>query len=194
MEERIGRSNYLFSVIKFILFLIIFCFVVELAKEFWKEIRGEQGFNSVIFYFSVLSLFLFYTFIADLDNFYKKVQRFFFRSSSVSFLVSAPLILLACGYFALPKLMNFSFSKDIFIFSGGFVVCAHLVYIARENRGYAFSTFINYLFIFGILCIINILFFMFYLQVAFKISIVPVFFAAIKNTAIVIKSLFSQLF
>ncbi|UCD16025.1 MAG: hypothetical protein JSV34_02945 [Candidatus Omnitrophota bacterium] len=188
------RNNYLVTLVKFILFLVIFCFLIKLGKEFWKEIRGEEGFKMSVLYMSVLFSFMFYTFIADLNDFYKKVQRFFFRSSFVSFLVPSVLVLLGIGYFLMPKIFGFSFNKDTFVFLGGFVLTAHLNFVARETKGHTFNTFINYLFVFSILCIINLLLFVVYLKVAFNVHIGEIFVGGLKQSVVLINSLFSRMF
>lgn len=187
------RNNFVVTLLKFMLFLLLFCFFSELVKEFGREIRTVEGFKTNILYIAILSSLAFYIFIADLNGFYGKVQKFFFRSSMVSFLVPSVLIILGIGYFFLPKIWGFSFDKNIFVFLGGFVVTAHLNYIAQETKGHTFNAFINYLFVFSILSIINLLLFAVYLKVAFNIHIGEIFIEGVKNSVFLLRFLFARI-
>lgn len=195
MQESGARSNYLLTLIKFIFALILFCFLAELSKEFWRAISiTKDDFSQKGIYLSVLCTFMFYVFVADLNGFYKKIQRFFFRSSFVSFLIPALLIISGLGYFLLPKIINFPFDKNVFVFLGGSVLTAHLSFIARESKGGSFTAFINYLFIFSILCIINLVFFGLYLRLAYNIHMGQIIVDSVKSSIILINNLFSQIF
>lgn len=193
MEEKVTKQNSFFTFIKFFLFLIIFCFVVSLSKEFFKAIRAEKAININILFFSALSAFSFYTFLADLNGFYKKMQNFFFHSSFVSYLIPSFLVLLGIGYFILPKTFNFEIDKDVFIFLGGFVFTSHLIFIARESKGKTFSAFINYLFNFSILYIINLLLLCAYFMTAYKIDLGKILVEGLTGGALLIKNLFTQI-
>ncbi|MBU1122089.1 MAG: hypothetical protein ABIH71_03775 [Candidatus Omnitrophota bacterium] len=188
------RNNYIVTLLKFVFFLLLFCLLSELIKEFWREIRAQDGFKTSILYISVLSSFAFYTFVADLNGFYGNIQKFFFRSSFVSFLIPAIIIILGLGYFLLPRIFSFSFDKNTFVFLGGFVLASHLNYIAQEIKGYTFNTFINYLFVFSILCIINLLLFIVYLKIAFNIHMGEIIVGGVKGSVMLINSLFSKMF
>lgn len=193
MEEKITKQNSFFTLIKFFLFLIIFCFVVSLSKEFFKEIRAQEALDMDILFFSTLASFSFYTFIADLNGFYKKIQSFFFHSSFVSYLVPSFLILLSIGYFILPKAFNLEIDKEIFVFLGGFVFTSHLIFIARDAKGKTFSEYINYLFNFSILYIINLLLLGVYLMAAFDVDLSKVVVEGLTGGALLIKNLFTQI-
>jgi len=192
MEEKGAKQNSFFTLIKFFLFLIIFCFVISITKEFFKEVRAHDGLNINILFFSALSAFAFYTFVADLNEVYKKIQNFFFHSSFLSYLVPSFLILLGLGYFILPKAFNLEIDKEIFVFLGGFVVTSHLIFIARDNKGKTFSGVINYLFNFSILYIICLLLFSVYLMAAFEINLGTILIEGLTGGAMLIKNLFTQ--
>ncbi|MBU0896340.1 MAG: hypothetical protein KKB76_01815 [Candidatus Omnitrophica bacterium] len=194
MEERGLRSNYFFALIKFALFLIIFCFLIELSKDFFKEIKSTQDLKVDVFFLSLLSCLAFYIFIADLNNFYKKIQKFFFRSSFFAFLFSSLLIFFVIGFFLLPKVLNFSFDRDIFLFLGGFILTSHLVFIARETKGSNFIAFIDYLFLFSILYVVNLILFGLYLKVAFRIDLGKVIIDGVKDGVFLMQNIFSQIF
>ena len=194
MEERDLRNNYVFTLVKFILFLIIFCFFIELVKEFWKEAKANGNFSITAFVLSMLSAFGFYVFLTDLNNSYKKIQNFFFRSSFFTLLFPSTLIILGIGYFLFPRLLNFSFNKAIFIFVGGFVLTTHLIFIAREIKGHTLNTFVNYLFFLSILSTLNLFLFELYLKIGFKIRIGKIALEGVKNGSTLIQSIFTQAF
>lgn len=192
MDEKGAKQNSFFTLIKFFLFLILFCFVISISKEFFKEVRAHEGLNINILFFSALSAFAFYTFLIDLNEIYKKIQNFFFHSSFLSYLVPSFLILLSLGYFILPKAFNLEIDKEIFVFLGGFVFTSHLIFIARENKGKTFAGVINYLFNFSILYIINLLLLGVYLMAAFEINLGKILVDGLTGGALLIKNLFTQ--
>jgi hypothetical protein len=194
MERQRLRNSYAIALGKLLLFLIIFCFLVEFTKGFISELKNIQGFQMSAFYISILSCFIFYTFIADLNGLYNKLQNFFFRNSFFSLIIPSLLILLALGYFIIPKLLNFSFHKNTFVFLGGFIFTVHLISIARQTKASTFIRFINYLFIFSILYIINLVIFGIYLKVAFKIPLGEVVADSISGSFSIVKNIFTQIF
>lgn len=198
MEEKIsatGKPNYFFTIIKFFLFLIIICFLASINREFLRAIKAAHGLRLDIFFISILSAFAFYTFVVDLNNFYKKVQQFFFHGSFLAYLLPSFLILMGLGYFLIPKIFNVTFDRDTFVFLGGFVFTIHLIYIARDTRGTSFAGFINYLFNFSILYVVNLLFFILYLMAAFdKLHVFKIAVDGLKGGALLIQDIFSQIF
>jgi hypothetical protein len=193
MDEQGARGNFIFTLIKFILFLIIFCFLAEVTKEFWREVRSAKDLKLTTLVLPVLCAFGFYTFLTDLNEIYKKIQNFFFRSSFFSLVFPSLLILAALGYFFLPKIMKASYDRDVFIFIGGFLFTVHLIFIARETKGHTFSAVIHYLFIFSILYILNLMLFGLYLKIAFKLEIGKVALDGMRNGAILIQNIFTQI-
>ncbi|MCK5491552.1 MAG: hypothetical protein KAJ14_00385 [Candidatus Omnitrophica bacterium] len=193
MEERGLKNNYIYTLIKFALFLLILCFLVELTKVFWNVLGDIEKFNLNILILSILSLFIFYNFIADLNNVYKKIQNFFFRSSFFSLLFPALLLALGLGYFFLPKILNLHINHNIFIFLGGFVFTGHLTFISRELKGHSFNSFINYLFIFSILYILNIVLFGLYLSNDFTLDMGEIVLQGMMNGAVLIQNIFVQI-
>lgn len=193
MVERGLKNNYIFTLVKFLLFLIIFCFLTELTKEFWKEISGKEHFNINVLIVSVISSFSFYYFLADLNAPYQKIQNFFFRASFFSLIFSSLLIILGIAYFFFPKILNLSFNKNIFVFIGGFVFTCHLIFISKEIKGHTFSEFINYLFIFSILYILNLILLGLYLKNAYNIDIGRVALEGMRNGAILMQNTFTQI-
>lgn len=194
MEEKGLKNNYLFTLVKFILFLLIFCFLASFSKQFLEEMRADRALKVDIVLYSVLACFVFNTLVVDLNNFYKNVQKFFFHSSFISMVVPSFLILLGIGYFLIPRVFDLDFDRNFFLFLGGFVITSHIVFVARENKGTNFMDFINYLFIFSILYIVNLILFGLYLNVAFKIDLGKVIVNGFIDGAVLIKNLFSQIF
>jgi signal transduction histidine kinase len=191
-EKPAAKQNYFLTLIKFFLFLIIFCFLVSLSKQFYREIKGIEDLNVDMLFLSILSAFSFYTFIADLNDFYKKMQNFFFHSSFASYMVPSFLILLGLGYYILPKVFSADIDKGIFIFLGGFISTSHLIFVARETKGNTFAAFINYLFTFSILYIVILFLLAAYLTAAFKIDLHKILVDGIMGGAALIKDLFGQ--
>lgn len=194
MDESGLKNNYIFTLIKFFLSLIILCFLVALTREFWKEAKTTEIFNIRVLVVSILSVFSFYVFITDLNNFYKGIQRFFFHSTFFAYLVPSLLVLLGIGYFFLPRIFDFSFNRDTFTFLGGFVLTGHLIYVARGNQGHNFPTVINYLFIFSILYILNLILFSLYLKVGFRIDVGKIIFGGMKSGVALIQNITIQAF
>lgn len=192
VEESGLRNNYIFALIKFVLFLIIFCFLVALTKEFWREIRSKENFDIAVLVLSVVSVFAFYAFLSDLNNIYKTIQNFFFRSSFFALVFPSILIVLGLGFFFLPRVLSFTYSRDIFVFLGGFIFTGHLIFIARETKGHTFATVINYLFIFSILYLLNLVFFGIYLKISYPIHIGNVILEGMKQGAALIHTIFTQ--
>ena len=194
MDESGLRNNYIFTLIKLALFSIILCFLVALSREFWQEIKNADAFIAKTLTISVLCAFSFYVFIADLNNFYKGIQRFFFHSTFFAYLIPSALVVVGVGYFFLPKILNMIFSKDAFVFVGGFALTGHMIFVARGNQGHNFPTAVNYLFIFSILCILNLLLFSVYLRIGLNINVGKIVFEGVKSGATLIQSIVTQAF
>ena len=195
MDEKVSsKHNLFFTVIKFFLFLLIFCFLVSLTKEFLKTAKITKDLGGSIIFASLLSAFMFYAFFVDLNELYKKIQQFFFHASQICLFVPALLILAGLLYFILPKVFHFEFDKEIFVFLGGFIVTSHLIYVARELKGNTFADFVNYLFMFSILYIITLIMFNIYLTIAFDLDLAKIVVDGLQNGAILIRNLFTQLF
>ncbi len=193
MDEGGFRNNYIFTLIKLALFLIIFCFLIELTREFWQELRTRENFSLNVLVTSILFTFAFNTFFADLNGYYGNIQRFFFRSSFFPLLIPSLLVALSVGYFFLPKILNINIDRNIFIFLGGFTFTTHLTFIARQTKGHNFVTLINYLFIFSILYILNLILLGMYLKLGFRLYVGRVIAEGIKGGAGIIQSLFAQI-
>ena len=191
--EKFGSRSYLITLGKCLVFLLLFCLLVELFRSFIKELRIIEGFKFITLYLSILSPFLVYEFINDLNPMYNKIQNFFFRNSFFCLILPSLLILVALGYFIIPKLLKISFNKETFVFLGGFIFTMHLIYIARNTKSSHFIGFINYAFLFSILCILTILLFGVYLRVAYNFHLGKVIVDSITKSTSLIKSLFTQI-
>jgi len=192
MDELSSRTNYIFTLIKFFLFLIIFCFLVEMTKAFWQELHAKESFSLNILVLSIISSLGFSVFIADQHKFYSNIQNFFFRTSFFSLLFPSLLILLSIGFFFIPKVLGMGLNKDIFIFLGGFALTTHLSFIARETQGHNFSTVIHYLFIFSILYILNLILLSAYLRIGFRVYVGKIIVEGIRGGAVLIQNIFTQ--
>ena len=188
------KNNYIFTFVKFFLFLFLFCFLAEITRKFLYAGSDEGLFNVGVFLASVVSCLIFYIFIADLNPLYKSVQLFFFRTTFVSYLMPFILLIIGIGGFILPKVFNVTLNRDIFIFCGGFIFTAHMIYISSETKGNTFPDFINYLFLLSLLYIINIVLLGLYINAAFKFRIFKVLVDGVAAGGKLIQSIFLQLF
>jgi len=193
MEKTELKSSYIFALINFFLFLIIFCFIFEATKVFLKELRLKEDFKLWILFLGGVFPLIFYTFIADLNNIYNKIQYFFFRHSFLNLLMPSILILLSLSYFLIPKIFKISFNKDIFIFLGGAFFTSHLIFVAKKNKGASFISFINYIFIFSMLYIFGLIILGIYLAIGFNLHLGKVAVDSIKNGFSLVRSIFFQL-
>jgi hypothetical protein len=190
VEERELKNNYIFTLVKLFLFLIIFCFLAEFIRHFIKETHSVAGLNFNILVGSIISIFAFYLFFIDLNGLYKKIQRFFFRSTFFSCLFPSILIILALNYFFIPKIFSISFNKDLFVFLGSCSLFMHLIYVARANKGKSFNALINYLFIFSILMVLNLILFGFYLKISFNFELGKVLLDGVQKGTELIRDVF----
>nr|CAX68982.1 hypothetical protein JG3_0110 [uncultured bacterium] len=138
--------------------------------------------------------FLFYTFVADLNELYKKIQDFFFRSGTLTLILPSLALLSALGFLLIPKLFETGFSKDLFVFVGGVSFTVHLIYVARQSKGTTFFAFIDYLFNFSLLCILNLILFGLYLNIGCKLPVVKVVAEASKKALSLITELATSTF
>jgi len=194
MEEKSLGNNTIFTVVKLFLFLVIFCFLFEITKNFWRIIRSAEGFDLSVFIFSMFFPFAFSAFVVDLNTPYKKIQNFFYRSTAVALFFPSFLILLSLSYFLIPKILQTSFNHDLFIFFGGFTFISHLIFVAQQTRGQTFSTVINYLFMFSILFILNLILLGLYLRIGFTFHLGSMLIEGVKNGASLLKNIFTQAF
>jgi Trk-type K+ transport system membrane component len=102
------------------------------------------------------------------------------------------VIILAIGYFLLPKIISISYDKNVFIFLGGIAFTTHLTLVARETKGHNFTAYVNYLFIFTILYILNLILLALYFRVGFNVHVGKVIVEGIKGGAGLIQSTFAQ--
>lgn len=194
MDESGLRNNYVFTLIKFLLFLIILCFLVSLSKVFWQQLKTADSASIKVLIISILSAFSFYAFIADLNNFYKGIQKFFFHSTFFAYIIPSILVLIGLGYFFLPKVFDINFGRTTFVFIGGFVITGHMIFVARGNQGHNFPTAVNYLFICSIIYMLNLLLFSVYLRVGLRIDIGKIIFEGVKSGAALIQGISTQAF
>ena len=194
MEERSLTNNTVFTIVKLFLFFILFCFLFEITNNFWRILRAEDGFDLSVFIFSILAPFAFSTFVVGLNTPYKKMQTFFYRSATVSLFFPSFLMVLCLGYFFIPKILQTSFNRDIFIFLGGFAFTLHLIFIAHQTKGHTFSTVINYLFMFSIFFILNLIVLGLYLRIGFNFGLGEILIKGVKDGASLLQNIFTQSF
>lgn len=187
-------NNYIFALGKIFLFLIIFCFIWKVTGEFLDELENQKEVKIFVFYLSILFPFLFYTFIGDLNFLYHKIQRFFFRTEPLSLLFPSLLILSGIGFLILPKLLNLSLNRDIFVFVGGVFFTIHLIFSARSLRSNSFIGIANYLFNFSLIYLITLLLLMSYLRIGVNFSLKETVSSGFKKGTILLKQISTQIF
>ena len=194
MEEKALRNNYLFTFVKFFLFVVLFCFLIEMTREFLIEARSQGGLNVNLLLVSVFSCLFSYIFIADLNDPYKQVQMFFFRSPVVSYL--APFVLVAAGLicFIISRIFNVKIDRGVFVFFGGFIFTAHLIYIAKETKGKTFIESINYLFTLSVFYLLNLVLLGVYMNAILRFRIGRVAAEGVRDGAVLIQTVFTRLF
>ena len=188
-----SKNSYLITLAKFVFFLIFFCFMVKLTGNLLNDMRLIATLDLKIFYISIFSAFTFYLFIADLNTIYDHIQNFFFRHSFVNIILPSILVLLALGYFIVPKIWSLSFNKDTFVFLGGFILMVHLIYIAQQTRESSFVGFVNYLFMFSTLYVVSVLLFAIYLRVAFPLDIGDLIVDSFNDSTRLVQDLYKQI-
>lgn len=193
MEKREFRSNYILTLLNLVLFLVLFCFLFEATRIFLQNLNTTPHIKLWVLFLGGTFPFLFYTFIVDTGNFYEKMQHFFFRHSVFALIIPSPLIILALGYFLIPKLLSITFNRDIFIFLGGVAFMVHLIFTAHTSRGTSFIGFVNYLFMFSLLYLSTLIFFACYLAVGFELHLGQIGSESIKSGFFLVKNIFLQL-
>ena len=193
MKENVSRnSNIIITIFKFAAFIILFCFIYSFTKQAWIEVKVSDV-RSVTLLSGIFFAFFFYAFIADLNNVYKAVQGFFFRGSSMSFIFSALLILLALFYFLSPSVFAVSLNNHLFIFLNGFIFTVHLMYIARDKKGSGFSAYTNYLFSLSALYLVNLFIWLVCVNAAVSLPIDRVVVNGFKEGYVIVLSLFRRI-
>lgn len=188
------RLNYLLAILKLLMFIFILPFAVEGSRLLYKEIQLNTDINHTLLLASLFICLLFYIFIADLNNLYSKIQKFFFRNSFLSLLLPSLLVIAAIFSFIFPKIFNIPINKEFFIFWGGFVFMMHFIYISHHSRGGSFTTFVNYIFLITVLYIFNIFLFSLYLKTSFPLKAGKLFVETSKEGWGLIHSLFFSFF
>lgn len=196
MAEKKSHDNYLFVIIKLILVFFVLCFLIELGKQFLHGVNAQPDLNINVLVIAALVVFVFYTFIADLNNIYKTIQGFFFHSSTTIFVLIFPALFVLAGliYFLVFNIFNVHANKDLFLFLGGVLATIHVIFIAREKKGNTFPAFVHYLFIFSIIFAIQLVLFTVYLRIAFKIPVNEILIDGSKQGVLIIKNIFTHTF
>ncbi len=186
------KNNYIFSLLGFVLFLVLSCFMFEATRTFLDKLDSNSAKVWILFLGAALPL-IFYTFIADLDGIYEKMQHFFFRQATIQLLLPSILILFMIAYFVIPKLLRASFNKDIFVCLGGISFVIHLIFAARQSREPGFTGFVSYLLIFGLLYISTLFMLSVYLKIGFNMHLGSLILDSAKSGFSLVKGTVTQL-
>lgn len=188
------RSSFIISLVKLFLFIILVCFLYTFTIEFIREINIYQRNSSIFIFAGIFFSFFFYIFIADLNNLYKAIQNFFFRTYSLSLIISIPLALTAFLSFILPRLCGLNIEAKTFFFINGFLFAAHMIFIARNKKGTGFVGYVNYLFYLGVLYLINLFLLGTYLEAYLRIDLMHILSEGIRKGYAIFSQLYRRIF
>jgi len=185
-----NNDNFFVALIKFILFLGVLYFAAGFTYQFALAAHGAADVDILLLPGTVFFAFCYYLFIKDLNEVYKKIQTFFFRTPVLSYLVPFLLVLAAVVYFVLIKFFSVAINRAVFVFVGGFIVSVHLVFVSHETRGESFAQFAGYLFNFSLYYLVNIMLLAAYFNVVFNFNVLRVFFDGLEKSIAVIRGFF----
>ncbi|MCM8827601.1 MAG: hypothetical protein NC904_08835 [Candidatus Omnitrophica bacterium] len=194
MEKQESRIKHFLSFLNFIIFLLFSCFLIKITQVFIKNLKLQEGFKLWVFFLGLSSPLIFYTFVANLNNIYDKIQRFFFRHTFLYLAIPSLLIVLWLGYFILPKVLEKDFNKDIFVFLGGTIFMAHLIFVASGSRGNNLFSFFNYLFILSLLYTLNLILLGVYFNIGFNLPLLNILTDGIKAGGMLVRSIWVEIF
>ena len=186
-------GGFLVGVVKFLLFWVVFCFLIEFGRAFLSELSAHKDISLNPLFIASIAAFFIYNFIADLNDVYKTIQQFFSHSTMFGLLLPFLLLIIGVGYLIIPRLFNLAINTDIFLFVGGFIMTCHMMYIAKQSRGDTFAAFSHYLLIMSVLVIINIVFFTLYLSIIYKMNTWAIIVAGSQNGYALLQNTFLQL-
>ncbi len=193
MEKRELRSNYIIAFINFFLFLLLFCLIYAVSRSFIKTLKASEEIRVGVLFMGLVSPFIFYTFVADLNSVYEKVQNFFFRHTFLTLVVPAFLVALLLGYFFLPKIFDFSFNRQIFLFLGSAAFSLHIIFVAGQLKSTTFSGFINYIFVLSLVYLFCLVVLGVYIILGFKFPLKEALVGGIKEGFSLIRNIILQL-
>ena len=184
-------NNLLVALLKFILFLVILYFAAGFTHEFVLAVHGTADVDLLLLPGTAFFAFGYYLFIKDLNETYKKIQTFFFRTPKLMHLVPFLLIVAALIYFVLIKCFSVPINRGIFIFVGGFIISAHLIFVAGETKGASFSEFAGYLFNLSLYYLVALTLLAAYFNVVFNFNVMKVFFDGVQGSIASLRAFFS---
>jgi hypothetical protein len=193
MDKEKLKINRFFSFFSFLLFIVVFCFIYQASSSLIGALSANKNFKIWIFYLGLAAPMFFYLFIADLNNIYNRIQRFFFRDSLLVNVLPSLLFLFGLTYFIIPKIFKITFNKDIFIFLGAAAFMIHLMLVARENKSNNFFSYANYLAVISLLFILNLVLLTLYLSINFKIPFSGILSDSASKGFTLVRNIFSQL-
>jgi hypothetical protein len=193
MEKRDLKSNYIFSLVNLVLFLVVFCFVFEYTAALIKSLRANETFHISIAYCGAAFPLILYVFIADLNSVYEKSQFFFFRGTLLNLVLPSILLLLTAGYFLIPRLLGVGFDRNLYLFLGAAAFSVHLIFVANNSKSPSFTGFINYIFVLTMIYLVCLILLGVYLEIGFRVHMGRVLITTLKEGTRLLKSLFTQI-
>ncbi len=193
MEKRELKSNYIIAFINFFLFLLLFCLIYAVSRSFIKTLKASENIRLWVLFMGLSFPFIFYTFVADLNSVYEKVQNFFFRHTFLTLVVPSVLMVLLLGYFFLPKIFGMTFNKQIFLFFGGAAFSLHIIFVAGQLKSTTFSGFINYVFVLSVIYLFCLVILGVYIILGFEFPLKEALMGGVKEGFSLIRSVILQL-
>ena len=175
MAAKPSDENLALAVIKFLLFLVVLYLAAGFTYQFVMAVHGAGDVDVLLLPGTVFFTFCYYLFVKDLNDGYKKIQTFFFRNPLLSYPLPILLIFASVIYFILIKFFSVHVNRALFVFTGGFIVAAHLVFISHETKGETFGRFAGYLLNFILYYLMSLVLLAAYFNIVFNFNVLGVF-------------------
>ena len=164
-----AKNNFLLTLLKLCGFIIIAFFLAALSKEFTLSLKKSHLLPLIKIAEGGILYLLFHIFIADLTGIYGKIQEFFFRKTFVNLLIPSLLVIVSVIYWSLPKFSAAHLNANLYFYLSGFLFLLHLVFISLHTKEKGFGGFVEYVFIFSLLYVLNLIIFAFCLKAVINI-------------------------
>lgn len=198
-----GLSNKAFSVIKFLLGILMLPFVYSSTVAFLKEFMAIDALLRRYFWIGVVSFVITHLFILEPVKVYQKGQKLL----EIIFQFFAPLvkvapyvmpvysIIIACLYLLLALFMKSSELVQYFMVSFGFTMAFHLAFSAKTLRAKQDFFKASYIFGFSFVYMLNIAIMSLFFNLIFeKFSFVNFFNNGFQIASAIFSAIFRQLF
>ncbi len=180
MAEKPSEGNFFTALAKFLLFLAVFCLAAAVTRQFILTLHAAADVDTLLLPGTAFFVFSYYLLIKDLNEPYKKLQTFFFRTPRLSYVLPFLLPVAAAVFFALIKFRGMAINREIFVFVGAFIVVTHLLYVSSDTKGESFGAFSGYLLNLNLFYLANLLLLGLYFNVVFNFNVLKVLWEGLR--------------